>query len=89
MKANQFTAVFSAIKTRTGKEAPYRVGVLMLNGQMFAGTAEPATATGLVKMLVERKAEAHLSKPVEIVWLDVEAIQAITDNEILTPPPAP
>lgn len=86
MKANQFATIFQSIRTRTGEEPPYRVGVLMVNGQIFAGSAEPATPAGLVRIAVERKALAHLTKPPEIVWLDLEAIQAVTDNEFTGAP---
>jgi hypothetical protein len=83
MKAMQFARVFQLIKTRTGTDAPYRVGILMMNGERVSGWAHPAEGNGLVRVDVDQVHLAHLTKPPIAVWLDVEAIQGVTDEGIL------
>jgi len=87
MTPEQVGFVFQTIRERHPEATPtappggaVRVGVLMLNGQLFAGMAYPIDSHRLVHMEVERIAEAHLTKRPYTVYLDQISIQAITDE---------
>ena len=88
MKVEQFARVFQLIKTRTTREPPYQVDLILMHGERFGGMADPVDATGMVRIEVARVHTAHLSKPPAVVWIDVDSIQGITDDEVLTPPAA-
>jgi hypothetical protein len=87
MNIGQLRAVFRTIQPHAG-DPPYRIGVLMMNGQQFAGLAYPPDGNGLMRLDVERIAEAHLMKPPTMIWIDVAAIQAVTDNDFFAVVPA-